>query len=125
MTSSESQLEDWLIAKLQDLKYEHRPDIRDRAALEKNSRDRFNTLNHVKLTEGEFTRLLDEIVTPDVFAASHTLRNRNAFTGLHRTTVMRLMLRAGDKCREFLDSRMRGLRLDHIQADEIWTFVRD
>ena len=25
-------------------------------------------------------RLLEEIVTPDVFAAAHTLRHRNAFT---------------------------------------------
>jgi hypothetical protein len=34
MTSAESQLEDELVAKLVGLKYEHRPDIRDRATLE-------------------------------------------------------------------------------------------
>ena len=36
---------------------------------------------------------------------------------------MRLMVKVGDKCRAFLDERMRGLNLKHIQADEIWTFV--
>jgi hypothetical protein len=80
MTSPESQLEEELIAKLVGLKYEHRTDIRDRASLEKNFREKFEALNRVRLTDAEFPRLLDEIVTPDVFTAAHTLRNRNSFT---------------------------------------------
>ncbi len=80
MTSPESQLEEEFIDKLRDLKYEYRQNIRDRAALEKNFRDKFEALNHVKLTDTEFSRLLDEIVTPDVYAASKTLRTINSFT---------------------------------------------
>jgi type I restriction enzyme R subunit len=37
-----------------------RPDIRDRAALEQNFREKFEALNRVKLTDTEFARLLDE-----------------------------------------------------------------
>src|SRR5688572_22157278 len=37
---------------------------------------------------------------------------------------MRLMVKTGDKCRDFLDARMRGLRLQHLQLDEVWTFAR-
>ena len=51
-----------------------------------------------------------------------SLRSVVRLTGTHRTTVIRLMLRAGDRLREFLGVRMRGLELRHIQADEIWTF---
>jgi type I restriction enzyme R subunit len=80
MISAERQLEEELIAKLCDLKYVYREDIRDRAALERNFREKFEALNRVKLTDGEFQRLLDEIVTPDVYTAAHTLRHRNAFT---------------------------------------------
>jgi len=80
MTSPEHKLENQLIEKLQDLKYEYRADIRDRAALEKNFRKKFEALNHVRLTDAEFQRLLEEIVTPDVFTAAHTLRNRSSFT---------------------------------------------
>ena len=80
MTTPERELEDQLIEKLRGLKYEYRPDIRDRASLEKNFRGKFDALNHVHLTDGEFQRLLDEIVTPDVFTAAHTLRNRSSFT---------------------------------------------
>ena len=76
----EDHIEYGFIGKLQSLKYEYREDIRDRAALEKNFRDKFETLNRVTLTDGEFSRLLEEIITPDVFTASRTLRERNSFT---------------------------------------------
>ena len=78
LTSSEHQMETELIQKLTGLKYQHRGDIRDRAALERNFREKFQSLNHVSLTDAEFQRLLEEVVTPDVFTAAHTLRNRNA-----------------------------------------------
>ncbi len=70
MTSSERILEGELISKLQELKYSYREDIRDRATLEANFREKFQQLNRVKLTDGEFARLLEEIVTPDVFTAA-------------------------------------------------------
>ncbi|MBX3583370.1 MAG: type I restriction endonuclease subunit R [Rhizobiaceae bacterium] len=79
MNTTESGLEKSLVTKLQDLKYEHRPDIRDRASLELNFRKRFEELNRVHLTDAEFSRLLDEIVTPDVFTAARILRERNSF----------------------------------------------
>jgi type I restriction enzyme, R subunit len=99
MTSSERQLEEELIARLRDLKYEHRPDIRDRATLEKNFREKFQALNHVKLTDGEFQRLLDEIVTPDVFTAAHTLRNRNSFTRDDGTPLNYTLVNIHDWCK--------------------------
>jgi type I restriction enzyme, R subunit len=75
--SSEQQLEEQFIQKLLGLKYEFRPDIRDRAALEANFREKFQALNRVKLSDDEFQRLLDEVVTPDVFASARTLRTIN------------------------------------------------
>jgi type I restriction enzyme R subunit len=51
MTSSERQLEELLVQQLRDLKYDHRADIRDRAALERNFREKFQALNRVKLTD--------------------------------------------------------------------------
>ena len=79
MITPERDLEESLVTKLRDLKYEYRPDIRDRATLEANFRKKFEALNRVTLTDGEFQRLLDEIVTPDVYEAARSLRNREAF----------------------------------------------
>ncbi len=78
-TMPESGLERDLVKKLRDLKYEYRRDIRDRAALEANFREKFEALNRVRLTDGEFRRLLEEIVTADTYEAARILRNREAF----------------------------------------------
>lgn len=80
MNTDERQLEEKFIEKLRVLKYEYRSDIRDRATLERNFRAKFEALNRVKLSEGEFSRLLEEIISPDVFTAARTLRERNSFT---------------------------------------------
>jgi type I restriction enzyme R subunit len=66
----EQEIETCLVNKLKDLKYSYRPDINNRTALENNFRDKFEELNRIKLTDGEFARLLDEIITPDVFATA-------------------------------------------------------
>ncbi len=76
----EQHIEQSFIGTLTGLKYEYRPDITDRSALEKNFRDKFEALNRVRLTDTEFARLLDAIVTPDIFTAAKTLRGINAFT---------------------------------------------
>ena len=65
--SSEQQLEEQFIQKLLSLKYEYRPDIRNRAALEANFREKFQALNRVKLTDDEFQRLLDDGVVELLF----------------------------------------------------------
>jgi type I restriction enzyme R subunit len=90
--TKEAQIEQSLIAKLADLKYIHRADIRDRNTLEKNFREKFQALNRVNLTDAEFARLRDEIINSDVFASSKRLREINTFmredgTPLHYTLV--------------------------------------
>lgn len=97
--TAERQLEEQFIAKLQELKYEYRGDIADRSSLEKNFREKFEALNRVSLTEGEFKRLLEEIVTADVFAAARTLRDRNSFTRDDGTPLNYTLVNIKDWCK--------------------------
>lgn len=90
--SKENQIELNLIDQLKGLKYIHRPDIVDRKTLEQNFKAKFEELNRVRLTDSEFIRLREEIINPDVFAASKLLRERQYFqredgTPLHYTLV--------------------------------------
>ncbi len=101
--SSERDLEQGLIEKLLSLKYELRADIRDRAALEQNFREKFEALNRVRLTDAEFSRLLDEIVTPDVFTASKTLRTINAFTRDDGTPLNYTLVNLKDWCKNHFE----------------------
>ncbi|MBK6718109.1 MAG: type I restriction endonuclease subunit R [Burkholderiales bacterium] len=95
----EEHIEYGFIGKLQGLKYEYRPDIRDRAALERNFREKFEALNRVHLSDGEFTRLLDDIVTPDVFTASRKLRERETFTRDDGTPLNYTLVNIKDWCK--------------------------
>ena len=77
--TKENQIEQNFINKLIDLKYTYRPDIRDRSALEQNFRQKFEELNRVNLSDAELARLMDNIITPDVFTSAKLLREMNAF----------------------------------------------
>ena len=92
MMIKENQIEQNFIKQLIDLKYTYRPDIVDRKTLEQNFREKFESLNKVRLTDKEFARLREQIITPDVFAASKLLREKQYFeredgTPLHFTLV--------------------------------------
>jgi type I restriction enzyme R subunit len=97
--SLERQIEEQLIDKLQSLKYEYRHDIHDRDGLVKNFREKFQALNRVQLGDSEFERLLEEIITPDVFAAAKILRERNSFTRDDGTPLNYTLVNIKDWCK--------------------------
>lgn len=99
MTMTENLIERALIAKLEDLKYTYRPDIRDRASLEENFRDKFEALNRIHLTGTEFQRLLEQITTPDVFTAAHILREWNSFERDDGTPLNYTLVNIRDWCK--------------------------
>ncbi len=111
MNTPESRLEQLLIDRLIDLKYEYRPDIRDRAALEANFREKFEALNRVNLTDGECQRLLDEIVTPDVYEAARLLRNREGFVRDDGTPLNYTLVNIKDWCKNTFEV-VRQLRIN-------------
>jgi type I restriction enzyme R subunit len=96
---AERGIEAQLVEKLAAMKYTHRPDIRDRDALEQNFRAKFEALNRVRLTDAEFSRLLDEIISPDVFACSERLRNLNTFEREDGTPLHYQLVNLKDWCK--------------------------
>lgn len=44
-------------------------------------------------------------------------------TGVHRTTIQKLLVDLGAACSDYQDKTFRNLRLRHLQCDEIWSFV--
>ena len=96
----ESQIENNFIKKLSDdLKYVYREDIHDRDSLERNFREKFQTLNRCHLTDNEFTRLLDEITDSDVFTTSKRLRERNTFIREDGTPLQYSLVNIKDWCK--------------------------
>jgi len=108
----EQQIEEAFIAKLRDLKYSYRPDIRNKAALEQNFRDKFEALNYVKLTDAEFARLRDEIVTADPFSAAKTLREQGYFQREDGTPLHYTLVNIKDWCKNEFEV-INQLRINH------------
>src|ERR1019366_1320783 len=42
---------------------------------------------------------------------------------LHRDTILRLLVLAGERCIALMDTQMRNLHCQRIQSDEIWSFI--
>ncbi len=80
----EKQIELSFIKKLEELKYVYREDIKDKAALEENFRKHFQELNRVRLSDSEFARLKENIITPDVFSAAKILRETMQVSALKK-----------------------------------------
>ncbi|SRR5579871_52839 len=99
MTTTENRIERDLISKLEELKYTYRSDIRDREALENNFREKFEALNRVRLADAEFQRLLEQIITPDVFAAAGILREFNSFERDDGTPLNYMLVNIRDWCK--------------------------
>ncbi len=52
-----------------------------------------------------------------------SIRATERMTGVHRDTIMRLLVRVGNGCASAMDDRMRDLPCEQIQVDEIWCYV--
>ena len=53
----------------------------------------------------------------------NSIRSIERITGVHRDTIIRLMIRSGNKCQELLNESMQGLNCRYMECDEIWTYV--
>jgi len=62
-------------------------------------------------------------------AVLHTLlegasvRSTERLTGVHRDTILRLMVKVGTGCDVLLDKSMRDLPCERLELDELWAFV--
>ena len=97
--TKETEIEQSLIDKLKALKYTCREDIRDRDTLEQNFREKFQALNKVTLTDAEFARLLDSVVSSDTFACAEALRHRNSFEREDGTPLHYQLVNLKDWCK--------------------------
>lgn len=52
-----------------------------------------------------------------------SIRSIERVTGVHRDTIMRVLVEAGEQAREVLNSQLTNLQCQFVQADEIWSYV--
>ncbi|OFV96987.1 MAG: hypothetical protein A3F68_05770 [Acidobacteria bacterium RIFCSPLOWO2_12_FULL_54_10] len=52
-----------------------------------------------------------------------SIRSTERITGVHRDTIMRLLLVAGDKCERLMKKHIHNVPVTDVQCDEMWGFV--
>ena len=52
----------------------------------------------------------------------NSIRTAERITGLHRDTIMRLLVIAGERCEALLATKVRNVPVADVQCDEIWGF---
>jgi IS1 family transposase len=52
-----------------------------------------------------------------------SVRSVERLTGVHRDTILRLLVRVGTACEALMDAAMRDLPCGKLQLDEIWCYV--
>jgi IS1 family transposase len=53
----------------------------------------------------------------------NSIRSVERMTGIHRDTIIRLIIRVGEGCSRLMDKKMRDLTCERLQLDELWAFV--
>jgi transposase-like protein/IS1 family transposase len=53
-----------------------------------------------------------------------SIRATERLTGLHRDTICRLLVLAGEKCERLLSEKIQGLVVRDVEVDEIWSYIQ-
>jgi transposase-like protein/IS1 family transposase len=96
----------------------------------RNGLQRFRCSQCRKTFTESHARPLDEMRVPfdkavmilQLLVEGTSIRSIERVTQVHRDTILRLLVLAGERCARLLDEKMRGLKCNFIQSDEIWTF---
>src|ERR1035441_463591 len=97
----------------------------------RNGLQRFHCLQCGRTYTEEHARLFGAMIVPEdkallaiqLLIEGTSIRSAERITGLHRDTIIRLLVLAGERCIALMDTQMRNLRCERVQADEIWSFV--
>ena len=64
-----------------------------------------------------------QVTIISALAEGSSMRSISRMTGVHGDTICRLGVRVGQGCAKLLDAKMRDLRCNYLQFDEIWGFI--
>jgi len=97
----------------------------------RNGLRRFRCAQCGKTYTEDHTRLFGNMTVPEdkallaiqLLLEGTSVRSAERITQLHRDTILRLLVIAGERCMKLMDEKMRGLKCQRIQGDELWCFV--
>ena len=97
----------------------------------RNGLSRFRCPNCKKTYTEAHSRVLDSMYIPQdkavlalkLLLEGNSIRSTERITELDRNTIMSLLVKAGDRCQTLMISKIHDLKVQDVEADEIWGFV--
>lgn len=53
-----------------------------------------------------------------------SIRSVERVTGVHRDTILKLLILAGERCQRLMDEKIKNIDVADVEMDEIWGFVQ-
>lgn len=74
---------------------------------------------------GAMTLPLDKaILCLSLLCEGNAVRAVERITGVEKKTILRLLVQVGQGCERFLEETVKGVEVEDVQADEVWTYIR-
>ena len=97
----------------------------------RNGLQRFRCNQCSKTFTEDHQRPLDEMRLPferaenvlQLLLEGMSVRSVERVTGVHRDTILRLLVLAGERCQRLMDEKIKGLDVHDVEVDEIWGYV--
>jgi transposase-like protein/IS1 family transposase len=97
----------------------------------RNGLQRFRCNQCQKTYTEEHERPLDEMRLPldravnvlQLLLEGISVRSAERVTGIHRDTILRLLVLAGDRCQRLMEVKFQNLHVRDVEVDEIWGYV--
>jgi transposase-like protein/IS1 family transposase len=97
----------------------------------RNGLQRFRCKQCGRTVTEDHKRPLDEMRIPlekallclNLLVEGNSVRSTERISGVHRDTILDLLLKAGARCERLLSERVKGVAVSSVQADELWAYV--
>jgi transposase-like protein/IS1 family transposase len=73
--------------------------------------------------EGKNLAIDKALLVVNLLVEGNSVRSTERITGVHRDTILRLMVDVAEKCEKLMIDRIKDIPCKLVQADEIWSFV--
>jgi transposase-like protein/IS1 family transposase len=81
------------------------------------------TFTQVERMDDMYTSIDDAVRVLSLLSEGVGINAACRLTGMSKETVLKVLVQAGEKAAKIMDARLRGLKIEDVQCDEIWTFV--
>jgi transposase-like protein/IS1 family transposase len=70
-----------------------------------------------------YLRLEQAVLVLKLLAEGCSIRSTERLTNINRNTILALIVTVGEKCEQFLESRIENVPVKDVECDELWAFV--